>query len=268
MIGLSGCGGRARACGRPSRRCRPSRRGGAAGIGRRAAAGRRRRVPTRALERCRAGGGARGRRRRRSRSTLARARATVGRVGHRARRRPARARGRTACIASLIAADAVGDRVVELQDERRPAVGQALDDVRTPTAAGPGRSPAWRSARRGRARSRSCRRRRRCTAAEVVAEVEVRVDLPPGRRDRVRVADHPLAQAGDRRGWPARPCRANRLGSRAGRAATTAVIVERSSGSFSMVHMSASASLIRSSYRSSSAHAASARQQSLPSPGR
>ena len=86
--------------------------------------------------------------------------------------------------------------------------------------------------------------------AEVVVEVEVGVDLPARRGDRERVAPHPLAHAGDEPGAPveqvAEPVVVGRPVEEA-----TAVIVDRSIGSFSIVHMSASESLIRCSNRSS-----------------
>ncbi len=59
----------------------------------------------------------------------------------------------------LDAAHAVGDGVVQLEDERRATLVEALHRRRPPTGAGPGRSPAWRWARPGRARRAASYRR-------------------------------------------------------------------------------------------------------------
>ena len=150
----------------------------------------------------------------------------------------------------LDAADAVGDGVVELQHQRGPVVLEALDRRRPPTAGGPGRSPAWRSARRCRARRGASRRRR--PAASGGGRRGRSWGRPPSGAGR--------STAGSRRTrWRSRGTSrvvrstASSRRSRSGAWSNTAtvVMVDRSSGSFSIVHMSASASLIRCSKRMS-----------------
>ena len=190
----------------------------------------------------------------------------------------------------LHGADAVGDRVVELHGSRRPSPS-ARPSTTVNSHSGRARSKPCMAI--GSARSSTARRpvaARRARPAQVVVEVEVGVDLPAGGRSTSGVLDDPLAQAGDQAGAPLDHGRAGAPGRAGGRAASTAVMVERSSGSFSMVHMSASESLMRRSKRMSSAMGPTlvgrrsatafrcssalgrsgrlARQQCMPSPGR
>ena len=80
----------------------------------------------------------------------------------------------------LDAADAVGDRVVELLDDGRLAVGQALDHGELPQRAGP--VEALHADRLGQVEQGApVARRGRAHPAQVVVEVEVGVDDPAGR---------------------------------------------------------------------------------------
>ena len=92
-------------------------------------------------------------------------------------------------------ADAVGERVVDLLDERGPAVGQALHDGELPQRAltvegGHGDGLRDRQHRREVARLRGL------DPAQVVREVELGVGDPAGRAEAEGGRDDPLAEAG------------------------------------------------------------------------
>ncbi len=92
--------------------------------------------------------------------------------------------------------DAVGERVVELQHQRGPAAGEAPDDVQLPQR--PRAIEALHGDRLGAVEHRAhAAAGRRVEPAHVELAIEVRIDLPAWRRDRVRVRDHPLPQAGN-----------------------------------------------------------------------
>ena len=77
-------------------------------------------------------------------------------------------------------ADAVGDRVVELLDDGRLAVGQPLDHGELPERASP--VEALHPDRLGQVEQRApVARSGSAHAAQVVVEVEVGVEDPPGR---------------------------------------------------------------------------------------
>jgi hypothetical protein len=101
----------------------------------------------------------------------------------------------------LHAAHPVGDGVVDLHDQARPAVLEALDDRELPQRPGPVEGlhadglgdveQVSQAPTVGRAHE-----------AEVVVEVEVGVDLPPRGREGQGVADDPLTEADDRAAGP------------------------------------------------------------------
>ena len=85
--------------------------------------------------------------------------------------------------------------MVDLGDDGGPTVGQAVDDGELPQRAGA--VEALHADRFGEVEHVAPRTvAGRSHPAEVVVEVEVRIDLPPGRGDRHRVTEHPLAQPG------------------------------------------------------------------------
>ena len=123
---------------------------------------------------------------------------------------------------------------------------EALDDRELPQRAGPVEALHGDRLRRCRAPRAWCRLAARPDEAEVVVEVEVRVDVPPGRGDRQRVAPHPLAQAGDQ---PADPVDAPVEALAVGRASSTITVGSccAAAGPSRCSTSSASASLIRGS---------------------
>ena len=150
----------------------------------------------------------------------------------------------------LHAADAVGHRVVHLHHHRGPAVAEALDERVLPQ-----RSGAVEAGHRGGAREVEhgvVGRLAHADAAQVVHEVEVLVARPVRRTHAQQRRGHPLAHPRDRARSP-RSMRDTRLCQSGARSKNrTVTIVDRSSGSFSMFHMSASESLMWASKRSTS----------------
>ena len=105
--------------------------------------------------------------------------------------------------------------------------------------------------------------------AQVEVEVEVGVDLPAGRRDRQRVAAHPLAHAGheSRAALDQRSRTASRSGAES--RIITAVIVERSIGSFSIApHQRVAVAHPRARTASRPSAALRLTPPSVPRPGR
>ena len=149
--------------------------------------------------------------------------------------------------------DAVGERVVELQRPARPGRRRGPRRRTAPTAAARDRSPAWRSARRSRAPS--ARRRRPARRASARGTCDRSADRPPSVAARSSTGSRPRAGAGGgSAAWRARSCPPADRGRARRSSHQTTVMVERSSGSFSMCHMSASLSLMRCSNRMASRH--------------
>jgi len=93
-------------------------------------------------------------------------------------------------------ADAVGDRVVDFENQRGGAVGQTVDDGGLPQWPCP--IEALHADRLGhRQHVGQGRSLGHGDEAQVVGEVEVRVELPAGRGDRQGVGPHALAEPGD-----------------------------------------------------------------------
>ena len=147
--------------------------------------------------------------------------------------------------------DAVGERVVELQHQRGPAAGEAPDDVQLPQRPRAieslhgdrlGEVEHRAHAAAGRARRASARGslRSKCgSTSQRGGAIEYGFETTRWRRRGIcRVARSILSSSRSRSG--------------AASSHQTTVIVERSSGSFSMCHMSASLSLMRCSKRMAS----------------
>ena len=93
-------------------------------------------------------------------------------------------------------ADAVGDGVVDLPDQRPATALHAFDDVEHPQRAGP--VVRVLVDRRDKVEQLPLRsRRREGDPAEVVVEVELRIGPPRGGPETADAGRHPLTQAGD-----------------------------------------------------------------------
>ena len=152
-------------------------------------------------------------------------------------------------------ADAVGDRVMDLDDQAGAPFGEVVDDDELPQRPRP-----VEALHRDRLRhveqvaQRPVAARPRPPQVVVAGRSSGRPPIAAARS--TAGSTRPAGAAAARAGWPGRGSRPG--GSRSGdRSSTaTAVIVDRSCGSFSIVHMSASASLMRCSNRIDSAIAA------------
>ena len=140
----------------------------------------------------------------------------------------------------LESADTVGDRVVDLLQERGPAVAQPLDDRELPQRPGPVERSLRERAAEVEDRAVVARRGNR-DDAHVRLQVERRVVGELGRRDAQRRADDALAQTRD--AVERARTSVSRSRSSVGRASRNVRLQksERSAGSFSTAHMIASA---------------------------